>query len=241
MRRADTTPSGMGVRPARGLLDPRASRGDRAARRLAAAPPVVSVDGVPAADAVGRIAARRAESPRTRPRGARALTSLPPASSVTPIASKRTVSAYGRSVRSTSQRPAILRTWERLSGRTASSGLAPLARARRVFTSQNVEHAAVERDDVELAPARAVVALDDLEAAPDQVLGGELLTALAEREDGGRWSRRGRRWSGGVALRDATPARVRGGSRAVPILRRAPARRKQNWNAASPTSDAPPA
>jgi hypothetical protein len=33
----------------------------------------------------------------------------------------------------------------------------------------------VERDDVELSPPRAVVALDDLKAAPDEVLGGELL------------------------------------------------------------------
>ena len=35
--------------------------------------------------------------------------------------------------------------------------------------------APVERDDVELSPARAVVALDDLKAAPEEVLGGELL------------------------------------------------------------------
>jgi hypothetical protein len=33
----------------------------------------------------------------------------------------------------------------------------------------------VERDDVELSPAGAVVALDDLKAAPDEVLCGKLL------------------------------------------------------------------
>src|SRR5215475_3000202 len=42
----------------------------------------------------------------------------------------------------------------------------------------------VERDDVELAPARAVVALDDLKAAPDEVLSGELLAQLTELSPG---------------------------------------------------------
>lgn len=39
---------------------------------------------------------------------------------------------------------------------------------------------AVERDEVELAPARTVVALDDVEAAPGQMLGRELLAELTE-------------------------------------------------------------
>src|SRR5690242_11608439 len=37
------------------------------------------------------------------------------------------------------------------------------------------QYATVERDDVEFSPARSVVALDDLTAAPDEVLGGKLL------------------------------------------------------------------
>ena len=48
MRRADAHHPGLGVRPARRLLDPGAPRGDRAPRRLAAAPDVVSVDRVSA-------------------------------------------------------------------------------------------------------------------------------------------------------------------------------------------------
>jgi hypothetical protein len=43
------------------------------------------------------------------------------------------------------------------------------------LTSQK---ATVERDDVEFAPPRAVVALQHREAAPLQVLGRELLAAL---------------------------------------------------------------
>ena len=42
------------------------------------------------------------------------------------------------------------------------------------------ERRAVERDDVELAPAGSVVALDDLESAPGQVVGRELFPQLAE-------------------------------------------------------------
>jgi len=38
----------------------------------------------------------------------------------------------------------------------------------------------VEGDDVKLPPPGAVVALDDLIAAPDQVFGGELLAESAE-------------------------------------------------------------
>jgi hypothetical protein len=37
------------------------------------------------------------------------------------------------------------------------------------------QYAPVERDDVELSPARPEIALDDLKAAPDEVLGGKLL------------------------------------------------------------------
>ena len=51
---------------------------------------------------------------RTRPPGARCASSRPSASNVTPIASKRSSSAYGRSARSISQLPAILRTCARL-------------------------------------------------------------------------------------------------------------------------------
>src|ERR1700729_589669 len=39
---------------------------------------------------------------------------------------------------------------------------------------------AVERDDVQLAPAGPVVALDDRETSANQMLGGELLADLAE-------------------------------------------------------------
>ena len=51
MRRADAAHPGLGVRPARRLLHARAPRGDRAPRRLAAAPALVPVDGLSAAGA----------------------------------------------------------------------------------------------------------------------------------------------------------------------------------------------
>jgi len=38
------------------------------------------------------------------------------------------------------------------------------------------ERTAVVRNDVELAPARAVVAVEDPEATPDEMLGGKPLT-----------------------------------------------------------------
>ena len=52
MHRADERASGLGVRRARRLLDARAPRGDHAPGRLAAAPHVLPVDGLPAARAV---------------------------------------------------------------------------------------------------------------------------------------------------------------------------------------------
>ena len=42
------------------------------------------------------------------------------------------------------------------------------------------ENPPVERDDVELPPAGAVIALDDSKASPDEVIGGEPLAELAE-------------------------------------------------------------
>ena len=70
------------------------------------------------------------------------------------------------------------------------------------------ERFAVERDDVELSPPRSVVALDDLEPTPLQVLGGELFTESPE--------------PGSEVIAhpsDATPVPVTCGSRGVPILR----------------------
>ena len=102
------------------------------------------------------------------------------ASIVTPIASKRSTSARGRSApldqpaRRPSGGPA--RCLRRLS---ASHGL-PRRRPRSRLDLAEHERPAVERDEVELAPARAVVARDDLEAAALEVLGGELLAERAE-------------------------------------------------------------
>ena len=60
------------------------------------------------------------------------------ASNVTPIASNRSASARGRSVRSISQRPAILRTCARLRGVHRLERAARRPRStRRVLTSQN--------------------------------------------------------------------------------------------------------
>jgi len=42
------------------------------------------------------------------------------------------------------------------------------------------ERVTVEGDDVKLAPPRPVIALEDLEAAPDQVLGGQFLAQLSQ-------------------------------------------------------------
>ena len=68
---------------------------------------------------------------------------------------------------------------------------------------------AVERDDVELAPAGEEIALHDLKAAAREVLGGQLLAEAAEGSA-----------AVGVPAHpdDATPDRVTRGSRAVPIL-----------------------
>ena len=60
------------------------------------------------------------------------------------------------------------------------------------MTSQNTNVAPSKADDVELAPSRPVVALDDLESAPGQVVGGELLAELTEAMAGVVGSRPGR-------------------------------------------------
>ncbi len=56
------------------------------------------------------------------------------------------------------------------------------------------ERRAVARDDVELAPAGAVIALDDLKPAPGEVLNGELLAELTEPLTA-IWSHAGRRYA----------------------------------------------
>ncbi len=81
------------------------------------------------------------------------------------------------------------------------------------------ERSAVEGDDVEFSPASSVVALDDFEASPDQVLGGELLTSLSQpvagisaHRDGPRWPHDGRyaAASYGWVTRRASSAVARG-------------------------------
>ncbi len=65
------------------------------------------------------------------------LTSSPARSNVTPIASNRTVRAYGRAVCSLSQRRAVARTFPCLTERSASNGCPEFGASRLVFTSQN--------------------------------------------------------------------------------------------------------
>ena len=105
---------------------------------------------------------------RTPPRDARAHEPCR-RSKVTPIASKRST---GRMASGSGAEPtaAIRRTCSRLREWTDSNGVRPAA-AIRLLTSRT-RSCAVERDDVELAPAGPVVSLEDPEAEPDQVTGG---------------------------------------------------------------------
>ena len=80
MHGAAARPPRLGLRGARRLLDPRAPRGDRADRHLAAAPPLVPV---------GRLLAARAAPARSAPRMCSTSVARPPRSKVTPTASKR--------------------------------------------------------------------------------------------------------------------------------------------------------
>ena len=86
MHRADERHPGWEFAVARRLLHARAPRGDQAPRRLAAAPPVLPVDGVPAARALERTSERPLEVVEAH-EARRA------ASTTTPIASKRTAAA----------------------------------------------------------------------------------------------------------------------------------------------------
>jgi hypothetical protein len=71
------------------------------------------------------------------------------------------------------------------------------------------QSAPVECDEIELAPSGAVVALDDLKAAPCEMVGGEAFAELTEPV------------TGVVAHEmDATPRAVTRGTRRVPIQRR---------------------
>ena len=76
--------------------------------------------------------------------------------------------------------PSLLDRVQRVERAAAAGGDA----ARLDFAK--CEHSAVERDDVQLAPAGSVVALDDRETSADQMLGGELLADLAEAMTRGR-------------------------------------------------------
>ena len=120
------------------------------------------------------------------------LASRPERSKVTPIASNRSTSRI-RSLGPLDQPapghladPRALQPTHRLE-RVA------LARAQppRLHLAER-QRLAVEGDDVQLAPAGPVVALDDLKAALDQVLGREVLAGPAELTGGGRCSRPGR-------------------------------------------------
>ena len=71
------------------------------------------------------------------------------------------------------------RTCERLRVVQVSNGMP--GRPRRLLTSQNTSVPASMGDEVELAPARAVVAREERVAEALEVLGGELLAAPAER------------------------------------------------------------
>ena len=123
---------GLGVRDARRLLHARAPRRDPAPRRLAAAPALVP-------DAWPTSSSRSSVAPaiRTPPRGGRGATRRPRASITTPIASKRSSVARGRSCASGEVRrghPPHLRALA-LVQRVPRAAPAPLA--RRVLTSTN--------------------------------------------------------------------------------------------------------
>ena len=124
--------------------------------------------------------------------------------------------------------PAILRTRPRLRWWIASNGVPSPRPIRLVLTSQNAERLTVVGDDVELAPAGAVVAVEDLEPAPDQVLGGQPLALVFRGGVGGRCSR-------ASTLRDA---RVTRGQRTVTSSSQSPGRFwRRSWHGASPTPD----
>ena len=93
-------------------------------RRLAAAPHVVPVDGVPAARALGRAAPRRRPAHQNAASRWSRRTSRPRASMTTPIASKRSSAARGRSATSRRQAPPSRRTCRRLRSCSASQGRA---------------------------------------------------------------------------------------------------------------------
>jgi hypothetical protein len=118
----------------------------------------------------------------------------PAPSTVIPIASKRSTSAYGPS----GGHSPYLRLLAGTDGRERPAGAA--ARAPRLDLAEH-EDAAVERDDVELSEPRAVVAVQDRESEPHEVLGGKL---FAERSQS----------AAQVARHDgnATPDRVTRGS-----------------------------
>ena len=189
MHGAAARPPRLGLRGARRLLDPRAPRGDRADRHLAAAPPLVPV---------GRLLPARA-------RPAPAISAAAPASSVRVDCLVRTrldvlvgdaaaaVEGDADGVEADLRRK---RGSRRGRSRHPGCGEAPdpalLARGRRrgpgargrrssparpALTSTKTSVRAVEGDDVELAVAGAGVALDDLPAwrsqpGGDEVLGG---------------------------------------------------------------------
>ena len=125
---------------------------------------------------------RRARGPRRSERPSRWSRRDEPrrrASTVTPIASKRTSSKYGRSRPArANQIPAIRRTCERLRSCRLSHGAS--RPARHVLTSQKTSALAVDGDEVELTQPRPEVARDDAPAEPLDVRGGELLAQPAE-------------------------------------------------------------
>ena len=132
--------------------------------------------------------ASRPRAPRRSERALQVLDREQPAVAVERHADRVEAQLVGvradRRARSASCRPscAPARAWA-----TCSASNGP-ARDRRLHPAgldlAERQRAAVECDDVELAPAGAVVALDDLKAAPDQVLGGELLAELSEAAAG---------------------------------------------------------
>ena len=170
--------SGLGLRHPRRLLDARAPRGDRGARRLAAAPAVASRHGLPAARAADStsVAARDSGAQNAPSRCIEA--DEPPAGVEddadgveAQLAATRAVVRLG-----SSRRPC------------AGPGPACVGRARptasrgraRVLTSTNTSDVVAEADEVELAEARAVVAGDDRVAEALHVRGGGVLADAAE-------------------------------------------------------------
>ena len=140
-------PPGLGVRPARRLLDagaPRRDRASRASRRCIGCPssrrPTSSWRSAerPGGSALvgGACGHRSKRRHQNAPSRCSRATSRPAPSKVTPIASKRSAAARGRSERSCSQRAAIRRTCARLPRSTASNGVPAPPPRRRALTSQ---------------------------------------------------------------------------------------------------------